>query len=96
MAWRVRDLLAAHPLLGGPLAQIQVCAGYEIIYLDGWAFDEKVRQLALRLATRAAGHRAIDMRVQVRCSAPSAPQNSAIQSSLKQRKRQQAAGANTK
>jgi hypothetical protein len=69
MAWRVRDLLAAHPLLGGALAQINVCAGYETICLEGWACDDEVRQLALRLAMRAAGRRAVDMQIQVRCSA---------------------------
>jgi hypothetical protein len=68
-AWRIRDALATHPLLGGALAQIQVNACYETVILEGWAFDEEVRQLALRLAMRAAGRRAVEMRLHLRRSA---------------------------
>lgn len=59
VAWRVRDALAAHPLLGGATAQIHVIADYEEIMLVGWAVDEAVIQLAVRLAQRIAGKRAV-------------------------------------
>jgi hypothetical protein len=58
-AWHIRDRLASHPLLGGATAQISVIASHEDIVLDGWALDERVIQLALKLARRAAGHRAV-------------------------------------
>ena len=63
-AWRVRDALAAHPLLGGATAQIQIIASYEGVILDGWVLDEKIVQLAVRLARRAAGKRCIQPRLQ--------------------------------
>lgn len=59
VAWRVRDVLAAHPLLGGATAQIQIIADYEEIVLTGWAVDEAVIQLAIRLTQRVAGKRAV-------------------------------------
>lgn len=64
VAWRVRDALAAHPLLGGATAQIQVIGSYEGIILEGWVLDERVVQLALRLAHRVVGKRCIQMRLQ--------------------------------
>jgi hypothetical protein len=67
-AWRIRDALATHPLLGGALAQIYVNAGYETILLEGWVFDEEVRHLALRLALRSAGRRAVEIRLRLRRS----------------------------
>ena len=57
VAWRVRDALAAPPLLGGATAQIHIIAGYEEVILIGWAVDEAVIQLALRLTRRVAGKR---------------------------------------
>lgn len=57
VAWRVRDTLAAHPLLGGATAQIHIIAGYEEVILAGWAVDEAVIQLALRLTRQVAGKR---------------------------------------
>jgi len=67
VAWRVRDALAAHPLLGGHMAQITVKASYEGVVLDGWAQDEDVRQLAETLARRAAGTRSIQINLGMRC-----------------------------
>lgn len=57
--WRVRDALAAHPLLGGATAQIHIVADYECIILCGWALDEEVIQLAERMARRVAGKRSV-------------------------------------
>jgi osmotically-inducible protein OsmY len=62
-AWRVRDALAAHPLLGGATAQIEICANRETIILEGWVLDETVRALAVRLAQRAAGRRTVQNRL---------------------------------
>ena len=66
VAWRVRDALAAHPLLGGATAQIHIIAGYEEVILIGWAVDEAVIQLALRLTRRVAGKRSVQGELQ-RC-----------------------------
>jgi delta 1-pyrroline-5-carboxylate dehydrogenase len=63
VAWRVRDALAAHPLLGGATAQIQVIGSHEGVVLEGWVLDERVVQLALRLAYKAAGKRCIQLRL---------------------------------
>ena len=65
VAWRIRDGLAAHPLLGGATAQIYVIANYEEIMLVGWAVDEAVIQLAIRLARRIAGKRAVCADLQI-------------------------------
>lgn len=65
VAWRVRDALAAHPLLGGATAQIHIIAGYETIILAGWAADEAVIQLAVRLTRRAAGKRTVQQALQI-------------------------------
>lgn len=72
VAWRVRDALAAHPLLGGHMAQITVTAGYEGVVLDGWAQDEDVLRLAVKLTRRAAGSRAIQTNLLMRCSSSGA------------------------
>lgn len=61
LAWRVRDALASHPLLGGATAQITVIASHHCVQLEGWAVDERVKALALRLARRAAGQCAVQM-----------------------------------
>lgn len=58
-AWRIRDALAMHPLLGGSTAQIQVSATYERVVLEGWTLDEELTQLAIRLALQAAGRRSV-------------------------------------
>ena len=60
-AWRVRDALASHPLLGGATAQITVIASQHCVILEGWTVDDQVRQLAIRLARRAAGRCAVTM-----------------------------------
>src|SRR5690606_6179772 len=49
-AWRVRDALACHPLLGGATAQISIHADFESVTLEGWTLDDRVQQLAIRLA----------------------------------------------
>ncbi len=67
VAWRVRDALAAHPLLGGHMAHIVVTAGYEGVLLSGWAQDDVVERLAVKLARRAAGSRSIQTDLQRRC-----------------------------
>jgi len=65
VAWRVRDSLAAHPLLGGATAQIHIIASYEAIILAGWAVDEAVIQLAVRLTRQAAGKRTVQPELQI-------------------------------
>lgn len=68
MAWRIRDVMAAHPLLGGAAAQIHVTATRDGIVLEGWALDEEVRSLAGRMAHRAAGRRSVQLKLKVtRC-----------------------------
>lgn len=62
-AWRVRDALAVHPLLGGAMARIHVMATPHGIVLEGWVVDEQTVQLALKLACRAAGQRAVHPRL---------------------------------
>ncbi len=73
VAWRVRDALAAHPLLGGATAQIQVIGSYEGVILEGWVLNERVVALALRLACRVAGKRCIQMRLQTHTTARPLP-----------------------
>lgn len=65
-AWRVRDALASHPLLGGATAQITVVAHHNCVMLEGWTVDDQVKQLAIRLARRAAGRCAVQMRLSSR------------------------------
>ena len=60
-AWRVRDALAAHPLLGGATAQITVVATQHGVSLHGWAHDAAIEELATRLALRAAGCRPVSL-----------------------------------
>ena len=62
-AWRVRDALACHPLLGGATAQISVSAGIENVILTGWTLDERLMQEAQHLARRAAGRRVVQMQL---------------------------------
>lgn len=62
-AWRIRDALAAYPLLGGATAQIYVAASYDCIILEGWTLDEELRKVAVRLAKQAAGNRPVDNRI---------------------------------
>ncbi|WP_298482385.1 hypothetical protein [uncultured Chloroflexus sp.] len=69
-AWRVRDLLAGHPLLGGAAARIVIAAEVDRVILEGWTTDERVRALAVRLAQRAAGRRALTVRLV--CGRPAA------------------------
>jgi hypothetical protein len=66
MAWRVRDALASHPLLGGATAQITVIANQHGVVLDGWTVDDQIKQLAMRLARRAAGRCVVQMRLHSR------------------------------
>jgi hypothetical protein len=69
-AWRVRDALASHPLLGGATAQITVIASHHCVILEGWTVDDQVRQLAIRLAKRAAGHCLVQLRLYSRQCQP--------------------------
>ncbi|MEX1018697.1 MAG: BON domain-containing protein [Litorilinea sp.] len=62
-AWRIRDAMAAHPLLGGAAAQIDVCAGHECVILEGWTLDEGLIEVAGRLAKQVAGKRSVDNRI---------------------------------
>ena len=64
-AWRIRDSLAAHPLLGGGAANIRVTADHSGVVLEGWAMDNAVYDLALRMALRAAGRRAVSTQLTV-------------------------------
>jgi hypothetical protein len=65
VAWRVRDALAAHPLLGGATAQIHIIASYEEVILVGWAVDDTVIQLALRLTRQVAWKRSVQEELQI-------------------------------
>ncbi len=65
-AWRIRDALAAHPLLGGAAAQIRITATHDGISLEGWVLDEDVRTLAAKMALRAAGRRSVQFRLAVK------------------------------
>jgi hypothetical protein len=62
-AWRVRDHLAGHPLLGGATAAIVIVAELDRVLVEGWTVDERVRSLAERLARRAAGRRTVQVRL---------------------------------
>ena len=64
-AWRVRDEMASHPLLGGSAAHINVIARYDAVILEGWTYDDEVRSLAVRRALRAAGLRPVQTRIRV-------------------------------
>lgn len=72
MAWRVRDTLARHPLLGGALAQVQINACRQVVVLEGWVLDEGLYKLALQLATQAAGSRPVHERLRTRHGSRSA------------------------
>jgi hypothetical protein len=64
-AWRIRDAMACHPLLGGCTAQISIDANYEHVTLSGWTSDERLSEIALRLAQNAAGRRLISVNLNV-------------------------------
>ncbi|GEM_PF-2107502 len=66
LAWRIRDALARHPLLGGGMAHIEIDARLEVVILQGWVMDAKLEQTALQLAQRAAGSRPVQTRLVVR------------------------------
>lgn len=67
-AWRIRDALASHPLLGGCTAQINIAAGSDGVLLTGWTSDDELKQIASRLALRAAGKRPVHLALQTtRC-----------------------------
>jgi osmotically-inducible protein OsmY len=65
-AWRVRDTMARHPLLGGSIAEIHIHACREVVTLEGWVLDEGLHQLASRTAMRAAGSRPVAVRLRIR------------------------------
>ena len=58
-AWRVRDAMARHPLLGGCAVRILVCGERRHVTLNGWAGDRRLAELALHLARRAAGNSSV-------------------------------------
>ena len=64
MAWRVRDLLAQHPLLGGSGTRLTISACRASVVVEGWAADEDLVQHIRRTAHRAAGARPVLFRVQ--------------------------------
>jgi osmotically-inducible protein OsmY len=70
-AWRVRDALARHPLLGGAIVQIQINACRNVVTLEGWVLDEGLQQLATHIAMRAAGSRPVVERLRIRRTATS-------------------------
>ena len=72
-AWRVRDALAAHPLLAGASAQIYIRAGHDGVVLEGWARDERIVQVALRLAYRSVGRRSLQSRLHTHAMCSSVP-----------------------
>jgi osmotically-inducible protein OsmY len=65
-AWRVRDALARHPLLGGAIVQIQISACRDVVTLEGWVLDEGLQELATHIAVRAAGSRPVTERLRIR------------------------------
>jgi osmotically-inducible protein OsmY len=65
-AWRIRDTMAAHPLLGGATAQIEVSASHECVTLDGWTLDEGLIKVAEKLAKPVAGKRSVENRIQAK------------------------------
>lgn len=65
-AWRVRDALASHPLLGGATAEICIEADFDSVTLEGWVLDEQVQQLAIRMARRAAGRNPVQTYLRIR------------------------------
>lgn len=66
-AWRIRDSLAGHPLLGSVAAQIDVQADHEAVTLTGWAADEGLLRLVKQLALSAAGRRSVSMQIRCGC-----------------------------
>lgn len=64
-AWRVRDSLASHPMLGGGTASIRIMADHSRVQLEGWVMDAAVHELALKLAARSAGRRAVSTQISV-------------------------------
>ena len=66
-AWRIRDALSRHPLLGGGTAQIDVEVVHEQVILTGWTADERLVQLVEQLVRRAAGRHAISVQIQSGC-----------------------------
>lgn len=70
-AWRVRDALARHPLLGGAIVQIQISACRDAVTLEGWVLDEGLQQLATHIAVRAAGSRPVAEQLRIRRSSAS-------------------------
>ena len=83
-AWRIRDAMACHPLLGGCTAQISIKANHEHVTLSGWASDERLSKIAHRLAQNAAGRRliSVNLKVGVQCSQSNRTIEQAIAPSL--------------
>lgn len=58
-AWRIRDVLACHPLLAGTAVEIQISATRDGVVLHGCARDARLVQTAVRLARSTAGRRVV-------------------------------------
>lgn len=58
-AWRIRDVLACHPLLAGAAVEIQIAATHDAVVVHGWARDARLVQMAVRLARSTAGRRVV-------------------------------------
>ena len=64
-AWRIRDAMACHPLLGGRTAQISIDANHQHVTISGWTTDERLSEIAGRLAQGAAGRRLVSVNLSV-------------------------------
>ena len=63
-AWRIRDVLACHPLLAGPRVDIQISADHDEVVLRGWVADARLIPMAGRLARTSAGSRSVHLELQ--------------------------------
>jgi osmotically-inducible protein OsmY len=77
-AWRVRDAMARHPLLGGAIVQIQINACREVVTLEGWVLDEGLQQLATRIAVRAAGSKPVAEQLRIHRNSINEPRSKGL------------------
>lgn len=52
-------------MLGGGTANLRIIADHSRVVLEGWVMDPAVYDIALRLAARAAGRRAVSAQITV-------------------------------
>lgn len=62
-AWRVRDALACHPLLGGATADIAIEATHAHVTIHGWIAKQELTMVVNRLARQSAGRRTVEVEV---------------------------------